>query len=69
MALKQLRDKEKSKNESIGALPTVVEVQERVIVQESVQTTSAQPHQSEDDLEKLRNSVKVEEHLFSIRFL
>ncbi|EYC13145.1 hypothetical protein Y032_0045g1292 [Ancylostoma ceylanicum] len=57
MALKQLRDKEKSKNEGTGALPTVIEVQERVIVQESTQTTAAQ-HEEEEDLEKLRNSVK-----------
>ncbi|RCN33384.1 M protein repeat protein [Ancylostoma caninum] len=58
MALKQLRDKEKPKNESISALPTVVEVQEKVIVQESTQTAAAQHHEQEEDLEKLRNSVK-----------
>ncbi|KIH60680.1 hypothetical protein ANCDUO_09057 [Ancylostoma duodenale] len=58
MALKQLRDKEKPKNESTSALPTVVEVQERVIVQESTQTAVAQQQEQEEDLEKLRNSVK-----------
>ncbi|KAK6734017.1 hypothetical protein RB195_017657 [Necator americanus] len=56
IALKQLRDKEKS--ESTKVLPTVEEVQERVVVQEFVQTTAAEAQQTDEGLEKLRNTIK-----------
>ncbi|VDM77002.1 unnamed protein product [Strongylus vulgaris] len=59
LALKQLRDKEKSKAESAHILPTVSEVQETVITQESTQNSAEKTDPANEDMEKLRSSVKV----------
>ncbi|VDK61865.1 unnamed protein product [Cylicostephanus goldi] len=57
LALKQMRDKEKAKAESVQVLPTLTEVQETAVTQESMQSAAAQP-QTGEEMEKLRSSVK-----------